>query len=192
MGFATIPTKGDDQNLILTAVPYFEGKYFELRQWTIRKRKIEDIDTSPKKENNELELFSLSNDNDNDEFKFDQLDIFENDYLPLDFKFDDMKNNEILYSDFENQYGVFVVNQPMNEHYSMFSNIESIIKENKLSNDNNNLICNNAKISAQCYIVENIWKLIISSPYFQFFFICSLLLIHFNNNMVTFLFRYAH
>lgn len=37
MGYATVPTKGEDASQLLAMIPYLKGHFSELRQWTIRK-----------------------------------------------------------------------------------------------------------------------------------------------------------
>lgn len=37
MGYATVPTKGEDASQLLSIIPYLKGHFSELRQWTIRK-----------------------------------------------------------------------------------------------------------------------------------------------------------
>lgn len=58
MKYTTIPTRGQDQELLLQSLPYLNGKYFEMRLWTIRK--LEDDTSKQKTQNEDLSEFPLS------------------------------------------------------------------------------------------------------------------------------------
>lgn len=185
MGFVTCPTKGDDQTLLLNTMPYFEGKYFEMRQWTIRKRKSDDDiifnDPLPPLEMGNIE---------NEDFKIDNLDFLDNNYILDDWKLDNADtNNEPFNFNLDTQYNVFtaMLNQGSNNgnnENNLFANVESIIKMQKQENSIHNL----KGLDIQNFIIQNIFQLLIVSPFLQIFIYNFLFTYqYFNQNMVTFI-----
>lgn len=96
MGFVTFPTKGDDQDILYKAMPYFEGKYFEMRQWTIRKRKLNENEKineneKPKTKEDEIPFISFD-DYENEDLKFGEFGFSDQDFWFNNFDFEMKKS----------------------------------------------------------------------------------------------------
>lgn len=107
MGFVTIPTKGENQELLYNAMPYFKGRYFEMRNWTIRKRKRTDEPTQEdnKKVDDEIPFINFY-DQPNEEIKFDDVNFTMPEFLFTDF---DFSNTSYDYTIITQNSGDFII-----------------------------------------------------------------------------------
>ncbi|OHT05685.1 hypothetical protein TRFO_05824 [Tritrichomonas foetus] len=108
MGYVTVPTKGDDANELISTIPYLDGKYFEMRQWTIRKMKGKPEDEEEQKKmlssEEEKQFYSFMEENEN----FNNIESvdFDVNFEEPEFWFNDFSfTHDAQEIDFNNKFG---------------------------------------------------------------------------------------